>query len=150
MGGYLMALEGLIVYTSKVRKVISLSYQKELLTKILIENESFIINLQQGQLLKGVKADGSDMPEYVEGSKHSSATGKWDFYDKGDFYKGMDAIFENDGFMLDSTDNKTDVLIKMAGEEIFGLNEDSIKKLTSKIKPILIEANRTALKSIAH
>ena len=143
-----MSVQEIRSYVNKLSKVLSIATQKKLLIESLQENEDFIINLQKEQLLSGTKADGSDMPEYVEGSKQPSAPGKWTFYESGDFYKGIDAIFENDGFLMDSTDDKTGLMIWMAGEEIFGLNEKSLIKLVSKIKPIMIEKNRALLRKI--
>lgn len=140
-----MSVQQLKSYTRKLSRILSIETQKKLLIQSLQENEEFIINLQKDQLLSGKKADGTDMPEYVKDSKQPSAPGKWTFYESGDFYEGIDAIFEKDGFMMDSTDDKTDLMIWMAGEEIFGLQKESLIKLVNKIKPIMIEKNRKLL-----
>lgn len=143
-----MSVAELKVHTKKVINVFTMEIQKRILIDVLLKNQAFIIQLQKDQLKSGKKADGSDMPKYVKGSKQPDAPGKWTFDDTGQFYSGIDAIFGSNEFIMSSNDSKTDLLIWMAGKQIFGLTGNSLVELKTKIKPQMIEANRVLIRRI--
>lgn len=108
-------------------------------------NEDFIISLNQSQLLSGQRSDGSTITPLYKAvtmriKKVSSPTPN--LRDKGDFYKGMQLIFNLVGsaeFTITSTDFKTLGLKAKYGDNIFGLTDQNIQKLINLIEPHLID-----------
>lgn len=98
-----------------------------LLRVVLEEFKNDIIKLNKEQLLKGNKADGTDLPGYTDAYaalKNKPKRPKT-LKDKGDFHAGFDANFFKNYYEAFSRDPKEGFLIKNWGNEIFGLTEQS-------------------------
>ncbi len=105
----------------------------------LVNNRDFIADLNRQQLLRGQKGDGSDMPDYAEGSKQPSAPGKITLFADGLFQGGIEPLFDNEGnFQNISTDRKTPFLIAKFGEEILDLTKESEELLRERTLPNII------------
>lgn len=107
----------------------------DLIRKEAIKERSFIADLNRQQLLRGEKGDGTDMPQYVEGSKQPSAPGKITLFETGTNYASIETLFDENGFENVSDDPKSVFLINNYGKEIYDLNRESILKLRDKIFP---------------
>ena len=100
--------------------------------KVIKQTEAEIIDLNTNQLQKGLDANGNKLPEYQNENYLASkkaqglatAGSNYNFYLEGDFYKGF---FMDDKGDINSSDEKTPKLEKLAGEPIFGLTNESIK-----------------------
>lgn len=109
---------------------------------VIQQERDFINTLNRNQLLDGVKADGSTMPDYAESN---TKTGAINLFDTGAFQGGIGSMFENDDeFKLMSTDDKTDILISKYGN-ILGLNQQSLTLLRNRIKPLILNKVRSLL-----
>ena len=99
-----------------------------------------IEQMNKDQLLKGKKADGTNMPNYVQGSK-TGKVGKINLFNKGDFHGGFKASKKSKDIGVES-DNKM-FLLKYG--DIFGLNDSNLEKFR---KDYLIPAMQKQLKLI--
>lgn len=122
------------IITEQLNKLKDLRRNLELIARQeLIKERDFIATLNRTQLSRGTKADGKDMPDYVDGSNAPMAPGKIELFDTGDFYEGIDVLFEDVELNLVGTDVKTDFLVAKYGE-ILGLTEQSIKRLQIRLE----------------
>lgn len=95
-----------------------------------------VVRIQQEQLFEGTKADDDVIFNKKTGSEYYSPSyakykGKdspIDLKDRGAFYDGIKATSESEGLLIDSTDEKAEMLKETYGEEIFGLGTDSKKE----------------------
>lgn len=109
-----------------------------LLREILIEQSSFIEELNRKQLERGQRSDGSILPNYSPNSVlMGKPQGPIRLFDEGDFYEGIEANVFDDSILFDGEDPKTPMLIQRYGEMILGLTDESLNILISRIKPIL-------------
>ena len=129
-----MILERLI----RAQKVIDLL--PEIIREELINQREFISDLNRRQLRRGEKGDGTDMPNYVPGSKQPSAPGKITLFETGDFYEGIEPLFDDEGnFENISIDVKTPFLVANFGEEILDLTKESEQELRKVLIPNIIK-----------
>ncbi len=87
-----------------------------------------IANLQAIQMSKGKKRDGNAMPDYspVSVLVYGKRPGPWTLKHTGAFYKGLTVKEINDrGWRITSIDPKTPMLVRKAGQKIFGLNDET-------------------------
>lgn len=114
---------------------------------ILNELDDYIADLNRQQLSDGLRADNGDInPPYTNFTKNiksnkSGLSGVIEhvtLYDTGDFHKSILTNIISGSIVLDATDGKADELVGKYGN-IIGLNDDSIKKLQIKFRPIFIE-----------
>lgn len=99
------------------------------------ENRNFMGDLNREQLLRGEKSDGSEMPNYVEDSKQPQAPGKVVLFETGDFHRGIEPILKEKNYFFDSEDGKADLMAHNYGAKIYGLTDESKKKLRLKLTP---------------
>lgn len=125
------AIRGQLVKLKKARNQIP-----NIIRDALISEQAFIAQLNRDQLLDGKKADGTNMPDYVQNSKAPSSPGEITLFDTGEFQAGIEPLFGNDELNLLGTDEKTEILVAKYGE-ILGLNEESLNLLIQKVKPII-------------
>lgn len=95
--------------------------------EVVYELEDQITEANKSMLWEGKKSDGKSMPPY---SKFSGKSGKIRLYDQGFFYQGF--FVERTGsfpIVIDSSDEKRDMLVERYGEEIFGLDKVAINEL---------------------
>lgn len=105
-----------------------------------------IAELNQEQLKKGMRSDGSFLPDYSKRSveEFGKPEGPIKLFDTGDFYKGINPVFDASGFTLQGKDSKTEYLqnggggnfsnefgftgteFRGYGEDILGLTDRSV------------------------
>lgn len=106
--------------------------------EVVYELEDQITEANKSMLWEGRKSDGKSMPPY---SKFSGKTGKIRLYDQGFFYQGF--FVERTGsfpIVIDSSDEKRDMLVERYGETIFGLDKVAINELAKDhILPALVK-----------
>ncbi len=117
-------------------------------SKAIYTNSSNIIKSLQNQLYQGKTAgfEGRELSfNYSQKTKQAikysimknkmnpGANRKVDFYLMGLFYRGMTLIREsNDEFFINSTDEKTDILKDIYGNNIMGLTKNTYALVTEK------------------
>ena len=101
----------------------------------LERNPQRLVQMNRDQLMNGVTADGGSMPNYAPSSKKA---GKINLFDKGDFQRGIEPIFGNDGVDMISADSKSWFLDPFRSTiNTLGLTQDNIDKwLTNAIPKI--------------
>lgn len=134
-----------------------LSRLERKLTRLPIEMEKRIIpnsvkrtqqeleDTQAFQMQLGKTVDGLDIgvlknPAYGRRKKRRGGIapeGMVDLRDTGAFQEGIRAQIVNDGIFLDSVDKKRDDLVEKYGEDIFGLNEDSLGIYRQILTPVI-------------
>ena len=132
-------------FKEKIKALKSIQARAGAIARAEIRSErDYIAYLNRSQLNKGIKSDGSYMPNYTSKSKKS---GRIKLYDRGKFHSGIKPIFsKSGGISLKSTDWKfvgnskwVGGLPTKYGEFIMGLTAENIKLLTDKVKPRIIE-----------
>lgn len=123
---------------------LQLMYGKDLTVlqlEVVYELEDQVTEANKSMLWEGKKSDGSDMPPYARKS------GKIRLYDQGFFYQGF--YVERTGsfpIVLNSGDDKRDMLVERYGETIFGLDKVAIKELAKDhILPAFIQKIKNEL-----
>lgn len=121
----------------KLRKLLSqldegIKGQEEEISKIIRESEKEILDLNKQQLFKGEDATGKSLGEYISKSYAKfklllNPLGVVDLMLTGKFYDGFFLKKYSFPIKIDSKDPKRDALVKRKGENIFGLNEESIR-----------------------
>ena len=103
----------------------------DIVKSLVVLEQDFAIDLNQGQLNEGQNIDKSDIiPEYsrttisIKKSKNQISD-RVTLRDTGDFYKSFKLKAENDSFSISATDSKTNKLQKKYGTKILGLSEES-------------------------
>ena len=92
--------------------------------EVVYDLEAEITEANKSMLWEGKKSDGSDMPPYAR------KAGKIRLYDEGFFYQGF--FVERTGsfpIVINSGDDKRDMLVERYGETIFGLDKVAIAEL---------------------
>ena len=116
----------------------------EFMEEILAELEPEIVRMNREQLERGEKADGSFFLPY------SWITIQWRaeagnpvknqliaLYDTGDFCAGFWAKAYNNKLSLFSDDVKTEMLVGIYGNNIFGLTQENFQALGDRVNPLL-------------
>ncbi|GAC1392815.1 MAG: hypothetical protein NVSMB46_09610 [Candidatus Saccharimonadales bacterium] len=110
---------------------IDIPYQIQL---ALINSAEDFVSLQQSQLLRGERSDGTPIFNVKTGSteyspsyaKRKGKSSPIDLYDKGDFSRGIFLQVEDPvNIIIDSADSKSGILQENYGQEIFGLDDTS-------------------------
>lgn len=114
----------------------------------ILENEKIILDMNVDQLnISGINSLGVSINSYApytpvtieikrkKGQPYDRVT----LRDTGAFHKGFIIKADREGFSITSTDGKTEELETRYGEEIFGLTDDNMGKLLSKIKEYIIK-----------
>lgn len=110
------------------------------------EDEKSLVSLNQEQLLKGQKSDGSRTEKYKDdGSAYNpnyyfakakkgggDANPFRDYFNSGEFFSEMFAKSENGLVYFGSNDSKTRFLDAVEGVEMFGLTEDNKVQIWNK------------------
>lgn len=124
--------------------------------EIIRDNEQIVINLnQQDQLYnKGITSTSKDISSYrpyksltikIKQEK-GQPTDRVTLRDRGDFYEGFYVRYFEEGFLINSTDDKTQELKDKYGKDIFGLTNENISNLLhTEIIPILIKQYKDRL-----
>ncbi len=115
------------------------------------ENEKFLADLNREQLHNGKKGDGSDiLPGYADRTIERKRRDRQPFdrvtlRDRGNLYEQFTVEFGSEEFTLSADTEYTKYLLSRYGDDIFGLNDDSLEKLREKINPQIVEAVRKLL-----
>lgn len=124
--------------------------------EVIRDNEQIIINLnRQDQLYnKGITSTSKDISSYrpyksltikIKQEK-GQPTDRVTLRDRGDFYEGFYVRYFEGGFLINSTDDKTQELKDKYGQDIFGLTNENISNLLhTEIIPILIKQYKDRL-----
>lgn len=112
--------------------------------KVIRKHEREIIQLNKNQMIDGYGSDNKDLfnvrPEfdgiYAPGYKKS---GLYDFWETGTFIRGLFVRISANGIFVDSTGKGSGekLLFFNSYVNLFGLNDDSMKKLRAIIAPEL-------------
>jgi len=137
--GKLKDLRNKVRGLSEADKLVSLTLE------VIYELEDYIVLQNKAQLFSGKRADGSSLPLYAPSSKKK---GKIKLYDQGYFYNGFHIVRTGSfDITISSSDFKTPFLVKIYGEDIFGLSKDALGKFSKdKLLPILRDKVKNALK----
>lgn len=119
---------------------VSIADQENALLEIIRTNQNYIVDLNTGQLLKGVDADF--LPLHPQYKSKSYATfklflnplGVVDLRLTGAFYAGFFINADKFPVEFNSSDGKTGVLAEKYGAAIFGLDQPSKDDLVEHIK----------------
>lgn len=105
----------------------------QLAVDIVESNPVLLGNLNRGQLREGVNSVGSDMPSYVSNSKAPKAPGTIKLFNKGEYTKGINPLFSNEGIDMTSKDQKVKFLDPKYPLAL-GLNDDSVLVIQKEIE----------------
>lgn len=131
----------------KIRKLEAIrdNLNKDAIT-VILKHKADIVRLNKNQFTDGYGSDGKDLFNvlrqfdgvYAPGYKKS---GLYDFFETGTFIRGLFADVRNNEIFVDSTGKGSgEKSLFFAGyTNLFGLNEDSMKKLRAIIMPGLRE-----------
>lgn len=120
----------------------------EMTVEILNDNASLIEDLNIAQLQRGERSDGEILPDYspVSVMKYGKPPGPIKLFDTGAFYRGIIARANPRALDMDNTDSKRGKLANKYGDEIIGLQDESVERLQYFILlPGLIERTEQKL-----
>jgi hypothetical protein len=112
---------------SKLSKFTQDDFDREML-KIVAENEHIAIDMNtDDQLQKGIRSDGTNLPDYspVSVSAFGKRAGAMTLKDEGDFYEGFHLDTSKWAIQFESKDHKSAMLQDRYGHEIFGLTKEN-------------------------
>lgn len=121
-------------------------------SKILQKHERDIVRLNINQMIDGYGSDDKNLFNVL--SKYDGIynrgykkTGLYDFFETGQFIRGLFAKVQGNNIFVDSTGKGTgDKSLFFAGyTNLFGLNDDSMNKLRALIMPELKEYLKSKL-----
>lgn len=113
--------------------------------ELIEENEQAIVEKNQNQLSQGLDSQGREIePEYapltkVKKRQKGQPDDRVTFFDRGDFYKGIEVDVFSEKFELIGTDPKTPKLIARSGSDILGLTVQSTEEVVDEtLRPAAI------------
>lgn len=126
---------------------------------ILVEHLPLIEELNREQLNQGIRSDGSSMPSHKNTEKteiyidNKIERGVYDqsiypamnFYDTGDFHRGIKAEVNLFEIKIESKDSKADELEALGGSLIYGNTENNLSDVRAEILPKLLNETRSKL-----
>lgn len=124
--------------------------QLEAILEIIRRNVYYLVDLNTGQLMMGIDANGEKLKEYANAvyaafKKHLNPLGVTDLKVTGDFHSGFYADMKQFPITFWSTDEKTDELVYEYGKDIFGLTEESKDLFIQQIYQEVIEYYRSII-----
>lgn len=145
---------------NRLRQIDVVKIFNDVLTNHLPQIEEF----NREQLKEGIRSDGTSMPKhskskaseiYIDdkierGVYDQSIYPAMNFYDKGDFQKGITAknASENENLIVVySTDSKADELEDLGGSKIYGNTEENLSKIREEMIPEMQDIIRNKLKA---
>ena len=110
--------------------------------------EKKIVQLNQSQIRRGERSDGSDIkPDYEDitvvlkekaGTQTPGEPFAVNLYDTGAFYAGFQVLITNNQVIIDSSDSKSDDLQDKYGEKIFGLQKENLNKVLREVRTSVV------------
>lgn len=119
----------------------------------LEEAAPLIADRQKDQMLQGKNAKGQTIRKYRSAAYAKKKNqmnpiagyGNWDAKLTGSFYNEIFAEVRGSRLVISSTNEKTDKLVSMAGEELFGLNKPTKKEFVNDdLHPIFMRKIKKA------
>lgn len=113
------------------------------------ESSDTLADLNAEQINTGLKADGSEMPEYSFRSvfQYEKPPGPIRLRDTGAWQAGLYAKVQGDKVVFESTDGKDQMLTNRYRESIKGLSEKyKAEGIREKVKPVFKEKIQEATK----
>lgn len=96
--------------------------------------------LQRQQLSKGIKADGTNMPDYSPTSvKRGKPPGPIKLYDTGAFYQGILVDVRKEAIVVTSADSKIGILEDRYGTDILGHASQSKIEYKEVLQPEIVK-----------
>lgn len=132
------------------------SFQKEafaVVIEVVRDNEDLVLKLNTNDQLfdSGVDSMGKKIePKYTASTvatKRSKGqpTGRVTLRDKGDFHASFFVLYEDDRFTIFSDDPKAKYLFDKYGDDVLGLNKESVEALRDKIRGAVLEKFRKSV-----
>ena len=120
---------------------------EEQAVKAVTETTPTIEDLNRERMLSGVRADGSIMPDYspISVSVYGYPPGPIRLKATGDFQRAIKAKVEGANIITDSSDEKSIMLQKRYGNEIFGLDKEAKKEYIAILQPVFVGNIKKAL-----
>lgn len=112
----------------------------KIIEETMIESQDTLADLNAEQINTGLKADGTEMPDYSIRSviQYGKPAGPIKLRDKGNWQAGLYARVEGEKLVFSSSDVKDAQLVDRYGKEIEGLSEKyKAEAVRDKIKPVL-------------
>lgn len=127
----------------------------DFMEETLNQLEEEIVKLNQEQLAEGQRSDGTLLPKYAPQTMFEKLAGgrtllgeRIALYDLGDFWNSMFVLASYGSIEFSAKDRKTDMLVEIYGEAIFGLSDIQKEALAELARPILYEKIINFLKSV--
>ncbi len=117
-------------------------------SRIAIEStKGEIESLNEERMLAGRRADGSIMPNYsrISVEVYGYPPGPIRLRATGAFQRAINVKVSKLSFITDSTDEKSPMLKKKYGEDIFGLDKEGKKEYVNELRPIFMKQVREKL-----
>jgi len=121
----------------------------KIVTEVMQESADALADLNAEQINTGVKADGSEMPDYSFRSvfQYGKPPGPIRLRDTGAWQAGIYVKVEGDKVVFNNTDGKDKMLTDRYGEAIKGLSEKyKAEGIREKVKPVFKEKMQAATK----
>lgn len=102
--------------------------------------KSTLEDMNIGQLEKGLRADGSILPNYSFASVHvyGKRPGPMTLHDKGGFWRGITLKVNDDSIEFEGHDMKTAMLQLRYGDDIIGITDDNQQIVDNDYLPPLV------------
>jgi len=130
---------------------VTIDEQEQNILRIIRDNQSYLVDLNTGQLLQGVDSDSLPLhpayrsKSYAEFKLSLNPLGVVDLKLTGAFYQGFFIDVSRFPLMFDSTDEKAGELKAKYGEAIFGLDRVSKEDLVAHLKTQIQDYYKTLL-----
>ena len=113
----------------------------ELILDLVKDREELVISLNvDDQLYNGLDANGEVVaPEYAQSTinrkkKKGHPYNRVTLKDSGDFHSSFMVDYRTNEFVIEGGDRKKEYLVRKYGEDIFGLTEKNISRLSAEIR----------------
>ena len=130
---------------------VTVEAQERALLEIINRNDSYIVDLNTGQLFRGVDSNSSPLDPpyrskyYAEFKLHLNPAGVVDLKLTGAFYAGFYIDSSKFPIVFNSTDEKAGILEQKYGPTIFGLDQPSKNDLVAHLKDQIQEYYKSLL-----
>lgn len=135
-----MDIEGFIRNCDRVSRELP-----EYAVEIIEKNKKEILDIQESQILEGVRGDGKRTKKYKsdqyikQKNKRSAKSFPYrNYFDTGDFLNGLFLYPNNDVAVIGSMDSKTSFLEDEEDGEMFGITKKNKPEIDKIIAPELI------------
>jgi len=115
--------------------------------KSIDQTKDEIPDLNRERMLSGKRADGSIMPDYspISVSVYGYPPGPIRLKATGSFQRSITVKVEGKSIVTDSTDDKSMMLQKRYGSDIFGLDKEGRIDYVKVLQPVLVDNVKKSL-----